>query len=91
MEAGRSMGKTNPLNDHDLKEFVALEKIKPETEKSWNITVGEALEPTFDLSVKNPNKPEKAPLREPVLILEEMQVLDEETNEILGTLNELIV
>lgn len=90
MDAGRSMGKTNPLNDNDLKEFVALQKTKPETEKSWNLTIADIDETTFDLSVKNPNKPEEAPLREPVLILEEMQTLDEETNEILETLNELV-
>lgn len=91
MDAGRSMGKTNPLNDNDLKEFVALEKTKPETEKSWNVDIGSLSGAEADLSVKNPNKPEEAPLREPVLILEEMQALDEETNEILETLNELVV
>lgn len=91
MDAGRSMGKTNPLNDNDLKEFVDLEKIKPETEKSWNLSIADIDQTTFDLSVKNPNKPEEAPLREPVLILEEMQALDEETNEILETLNELVL
>lgn len=91
MDAGRSMGKTNPLNDNDLKEFIDLEKTKPETEKSWNLAVAELVEATFDLSVKNPNKPEEAPLRDPVSILEEMQALDEETNEILETLNELVV
>ena len=91
MDAGRSMGKTNPLNDHDLKDFVALEKTKPETEKSWNVDIGSLSGAEADLSVKNPNKPEEAPLREPILILEEMQALDEETNEILETLNELVV
>ena len=90
MDAGRSMGKTNPLNDNDLKEFVALQKTKPETEKSWNVDIGSLSGAEADLSVKNPNKPEEAPLREPVLILEEMQTLDEETNEILETLNELV-
>jgi type I restriction enzyme M protein len=90
MDAGRSMGKTNPLNDNDLKEFVALEKTKPETEKSWNVDIGSLSGAEADLSVKNPNKPEETPLREPVLILEEMQALDEETNEILETLNELV-
>ena len=90
MDAGRSMGKTNPLNDNDLKEFIDLEKTKPETEKSWNISTADIDQISFDLSVKNPNKPEEAPLREPVLILEEMQALDEETNDILETLNELV-
>lgn len=90
MIAGRSMGKTNPLNDNDLKDFVTLEKTKPETEQSWMLNIADIDQNTFDLSVKNPNKPEEEPLREPVLILEEMQSLDEETNEILKTLNELV-
>ena len=89
-DAGRNMGKTNPLNDADLDEFVRLSLSKPETEKSWNVTLSEVEVSNYDLSVKNPNKPEEAPLREPALILEEMQTLDEETNEILGTLNELV-
>ena len=91
MDPGRNMGKTNPLNDADLKEFIQLEKTKPETEKSWNLPVTEVLEATLDLSVKNPNKPEEAPLREPVLILEEITTLDEETSEILRTLNQLVL
>lgn len=90
LDPGRNMGKTNPLNDTDLKEFILFEKTKPETEKSWNLPLAGALETTLDLSVKNPNKPEEAALREPILILEEMTALDEETFEILGTLNELV-
>src|SRR5690606_18508095 len=90
LDPGRNMGKTNPLNDADLKEFIQLEKIKPETEKSWNLPLAEALEAALDLSVKNPNKPEEAALRKPVMILEEMTALDEETSEILSTLNELV-
>ncbi|MBD8018127.1 class I SAM-dependent DNA methyltransferase [Kaistella pullorum] len=90
LDPGRNMGKTNPLNDADLKEFIHLEKTKPESEKSWNLPVAEYLEATLDLSVKNPNKPEETPLREPALILEEITTLDEETSEILQTLNELL-
>lgn len=90
LDPGRNMGKTNPLNDADLKEFIQLEKTKPETEKSWNLPLAEALEAALDLSVKNPNKPEEAPLREPVLILEEMTALDEDTSDILINLNELV-
>lgn len=90
LNPGRNMGKTNPLNDTDLKEFINLQETKPETEKSWNFSVASLDEATFDLSVKNHNKPEEAPLREPSLILEEMQVLDTETAEILETLNHLL-
>lgn len=90
LEAGRSLGKTNPLNDKDLEEFVTLQKTKPETEKSWNVILNESEGSQYDLSVKNPNKPEEAPLREPVLILEEMQELDSETADLLQSLNELV-
>ena len=90
LEAGRSLGKTNPLNDKDLEEFVRLSLSKPETEKSWNLNVSEIAGTSYDLSVKNPNKPEEAPLREPVFILEEMQELDTETADLLQSLNELV-
>lgn len=90
LEAGRSLGKTNPLNDKDLEEFVRLSLSKPETEKSWNLNVSEIAGTSYDLSVKNPNKPEEAPLREPIFILEEMQELDAETAELLQSLNELV-
>ena len=90
LDPGRNMGKTNPLNDSDLKEFVALEKTKPETEKSWNIDFADIQTNNYDLSVKNPNLPEEAALRTPLAILEEMELPDEETNEILSSIKEMI-
>ena len=90
LDPGRNMGKTNPLNDTDLKEFVALEKTKPETEKSWNVDFADIQTNNYDLSVKNPNLPEEAALRTPLAILEEMELLDEETNEILSSIKEMI-
>ena len=90
MDPGRNMGKTNPLNDKDLEEFVALEKNKPETEKSWSIDVKDIDTSTYDLSVKNPNAPEEAPLRAPEEILEEMVALDAETKDILQSIKSLI-
>lgn len=38
---------------------------------------------TFDLSVKNPNKAEEAPLREPEEIIAEILALDAESADIL--------
>ena len=58
----------------------------PETEQSWNLSVADIDENTFDLSVKNPNTPEEAPLRDPKEILAEMQKLDTETNTILESI-----
>jgi type I restriction enzyme M protein len=84
------MGKTNPLNDTDMADFIAFAKEKPETEHSWNLKVADIDETTFDLSVKNPNTPEEGPLRSPKVILTEMEMLDTETNTILKSIKELI-
>jgi type I restriction enzyme M protein len=84
------MGKTNPLNDKDMADFIAFAKKKPETEQSWSLKVADIDETTFDLSVKNPNTPEDAPLRSPEVILTEMERLDTETNTILKSIKELI-
>ncbi len=45
---------------------------------------------TFDLSVKNPNKKEEAPLREPQEILDEIALLDEESEGILTNIRRLL-
>ena len=90
MDPGRNMGKTNPLNDKDLAEFIELQKTKPETEKSWVFKIGDVDEKTYDLSVKNPNLPEEAPLRDPKEILKEMEVLDSQTNVILKSIKQFL-
>lgn len=90
LNVGRNMGKTNPLNDKDLKEFVELQSSFAETEKSWSLTTTELAEATWDLSVKNPNAAEEAPLREPRAIIEEIIALDKESEAILGKIQELL-
>ncbi|MCU0359453.1 MAG: type I restriction-modification system subunit M [Bacteroidia bacterium] len=86
----RNLGKTNPLNENDLAEFVALQKTFAESENSWAVKVKDIDQNTFDLSVKNPNKKEEATLRKPQAILEEMKALDEESTEILNSILELL-
>lgn len=83
LDPGRSLGKTNPLNDDDLAEFVALQPNKADSEKSWIVAVEALDQETFDLSVRNPNAPEEAPLREPAEIIEAMLARDAETAQIL--------
>jgi len=90
LDAGRNMGKTNPLNDKDLAEFITLQKTMPETENAWMLNIADIDESTYDLSVKNPNVPEEAPLRSPSEILDEMVVLDKETQEILDVVRGLV-
>lgn len=37
LDPGRNLGKSNPLNDEDLAEFVELRKTHAETAKSWSV------------------------------------------------------
>ncbi len=83
LDPGRNMGKTNPLNDDDLKEFVELQASFVDSDKSWSIDAKDIGQEVFDLSVKNPNTPEEAPLREPEEIIAEMEALDLESKDIL--------
>jgi type I restriction enzyme M protein len=84
IDPGRSLGKTNALNDDDLREFVELQATFAESKKSWLVDIADVDPVTFDLSVKNPNKAEEATLREPQEILDEIAALDGESAEILA-------
>ena len=86
----RNLGKTNSLNEKDLADFIELQKSKAESENSWNISLNDIDQTTFDLSAKNPNKKEEAALRQPQEILEEMKALDEESADILNSILGLI-
>lgn len=86
----RNLGKTNPLNEKDLAEFVSLQKTFADSENSWTVNLKDIDPSTFDLSAKNPNKKEAAALRTPQAILSEMSALDEEAAQILDTIKGLI-
>lgn len=86
----RNLGKTNPLNEEDLADFVELQKIKGDSDNSWTIDVKDIDQGTFDLSVKNPNKGGEAVLREPKEILGEIRELDNENKKILDKMNKFI-
>lgn len=90
LDPGRSLGKNNPLNDKDLEDFISLQKGFKESEKSWSITTADIDQSTWDLSVKNPNVAEEAPLREPQVIIDEIMRLDKESEVILGKIRELL-
>ena len=90
LDPGRNMGKTNPLNDADLAEFIALHATKADSPKSWSVDVA-AIDPkTFDLSVKNPNGGEEIAHRSPQEIMDEIAALDAESAEVLGNIKALL-
>ena len=90
LDPGRSLGKTNPLNDEDLKEFVALQKKFSDSEKSWSIKVSDIDKTTWDLSVKNPNGLEQEALMSPKQIIKEILLLDDESAKIIKKIEDLI-
>lgn len=90
LDPGRNMGKTNPLNDKDLAEFVELQKTFADSPKSWSIDVADVNTDTYDLSVKNPNKSDEVVHRSPQEILEEIAALDAESADILASIRGLL-
>ena len=87
---GRNMGKTNPLNDADLAEFVALQASFADSPKSWSVKAADINPATFDLSVKNPNGGEEVAHRSPADIMDEIAALDCESAEVLATIRALL-
>lgn len=90
LNLARNLGKTNPLNENDLAEFVKLQKSKADSDNSWAVAFKNIDNTTFDLSVKNPNKKDEIVLREPKVILNEIQALDKESGEILKKVRGLV-
>lgn len=90
LDPGRSLGKTNPLNDDDLKEFIKLQKPSADSPKSWSVNAKDIDQTTFDLSVKNPNGGEVVTHRSPKEIMDEIAALDAESAEVLGKIKGII-
>ena len=90
LDPGRSLGKTNPLNDADLAEFVALQKTFADSAKSWTVDAASVDQATFDMSVKNPNGGEAAAQRSPSEILDEIAALDAESVQVLAKIRALV-
>lgn len=90
LDPGRNMGKTNPLNDKDIADFVKLQASFAESEKSWSVSANAVDQVNFDLSVKNPNVAEASPLRSPEAILKEIAALDSDSARILAEIRALL-
>ncbi|MFM8443406.1 MAG: class I SAM-dependent DNA methyltransferase, partial [Methylococcus sp.] len=90
LDPGRNLGKTNPLNDDDLAEFVELQKTQADTVKSWSVEVATIDPATYDLSVKNPNGGEAVIHRSPQTIMDEIAALDAESATVLAKIRALL-
>jgi len=90
LNPGRNMGKTNPLNDDDLADFVERQKTFADSVQSWSVEVAGINAATFELSVKNPKGGDAVVLRSPQEILDEIAALDTESAAVLDTIRGLV-
>jgi type I restriction enzyme M protein len=90
LDPGRNLGKTNPLNDADMVEFIELQKTFADSHKSWSVDVSGIDTGTYDLSVKNPNGGEVITHRSPQEIMDEIAALDAESAAVLTKIRSLL-
>ncbi len=86
----RNLGKTNPLNENDLADFLTQLNGFKDSENSWTINISDVDSEILDLSVKNPNKNDEIIYREPKDIITEIEQLDIESAEIISRIKELV-
>jgi type I restriction enzyme M protein len=90
LKPGRSLGKTNPLNDKDLEDFIELQKKFKDSDLSWLIDVSNIDQKEWNLSVRNPNGNDEVIHRSPAEIITEIETLDVENQAILERIKELL-
>jgi type I restriction enzyme M protein len=90
LKPGRNMGKTNPLNDKDLEEFIEQQKNFENSELSWSIDKSSINQEAWDLSVKNPNVSDAVIHSSPSKIITELETLLTESKSILNRIKELM-
>ena len=90
LDPGRSLGKTTALDDADMAAFVTMQAGFEDGPQSWTVAADTIDRTTWDLSVRNPNAPEAAPLRAPEAILDEIAALDAESARLLERVRALL-
>ena len=90
LNVGRSLGKTNPLNQEDMSEFIKLAKTHEASDNSWMIDVADINKDTYDLTINNPNIIEELDNRTPMEIIKEIEHLDAKASEALKAIKELL-
>jgi type I restriction enzyme M protein len=90
LNVGRNMGKTNPLNEKDLAEFVEMSKTQELSDNSWLVDFADINAVTWDLTVNNPNLVEEVDNRTPAEIIAEIEELDAQAAQALQAIKELL-
>ena len=90
LNLGRSLGKTNALNEKDLEDFKTLQKTKADSDNSWTVSIDDIDEETWDLSPTNPNIEDTSEKRSPSEILATIEALDNEAAEAMAAIKKLL-
>jgi type I restriction enzyme M protein len=90
LNPGRNMGKTNPLNERDLEEFIELQRDFADSSKSWSVNVSDVNQATWDISVRNPNSNEDNAALDPREVLAEIENLTDENKAIIERIRALL-
>jgi type I restriction enzyme M protein len=90
LKPGRSLGKTNPLNEKDLENFIELQKKFKDSDLAWSVDVSKVNQKTWDLTVKNPNVTDEVIHRSPIEIITEIESLEVENQAILQRIKEIL-
>lgn len=90
LDVGRNIGKTNPLNENDLLDFIKKSKNQEEDNNCWLKDLDEINLETWDLTVRNPNNVERIDSRTPEEIIAEIEKLDIEGTDLLLKLKDFL-
>ena len=86
----RSIGKTKPLSEDDLNDFVNFSKTQELSKNSWLLEPEKINQTTYDLSVKNPNQIEEDDKRTVNEVISEINNLEDEFKKTMKEIKDLI-
>jgi hypothetical protein len=84
----RNLGKTHPLTEKDMDDFLSRYKDRSSSANSWTVDATDLSNANFDLSVKNPNEVLERQLDSPEIILSNIKSTD---HDIQNLLNEILL
>jgi type I restriction enzyme M protein len=84
LEIERSLGKNNPLNDNDLKDFLSKYKDNNISLNSWFLEIEHVNKKSYDLSVSNPNKQIEVINILPNELISDINKIDEDSKNLIS-------
>ena len=90
LDPARNLGKTNALNDEDVADFLMRQKTFAQGTRSWTVILATKGLKNFDLTLVNPNERVEPGLKHPAALLDEIEMLDASSKQILKNLRDLL-